>query len=608
MVALNGVLPEDSFDGARWQRAREIADELGAPLPLGVCLAGRDYTRQALAEMRRPEDRNLSDRVSALLDSGCVEGMDAAAQALMAAARGPGPVGILCDYDVDGGTSQAILAGAIRLLGSRVPPSVLVPERNSEGFGPNPELLAKLPRACRLLCVLDCGTESEAMLASFMASRPGLQVLIVDHHPRRTAGAPDSRLLRVNPAAQGASGEVRGICAAGLSFLLAVRVLQRLTLAPDSEARGRARAFYREALVLGAFGTVCDVMELVGFNRALVRMASSCSPEAGGPGMAALCQVLGISGPLSARHFGWDLGPCVNSGSRMGQSGLGAALLREREPERAFSMARELVRLNRERKTWSARMLEEFLPHVPCFEPPVTIFLAQEGPPGVAGIAAASLARLTGFPAIVLAPRPGGGWAGSGRSVPGFDLGAAVHEAMAQGHLVKGGGHAMACGMEVLASHLDAAYACIARALGDPHPPVYWSPAEASLDSEAADCGSGGLFRLMERLCAAQGRLEPLGRGWPLPLYRWTTRIHHFEESRGGHIFGSLSGKVPFAWFRQGGGLQSLASACGRSEEGFRGKGGFSSPDGVPVVLHGTVQAERQRGFRFIVERGVPAT
>jgi len=441
---------ERSFTGRRWRSrladdrpAYALADRLGLPELVARVLTARGIGPDEAPRFLAP---TLRDH---LPDPSHLKGMDEAAARLAAAVRGGEGIAIFGDYDVDGATSSALLLRFLRRAGARA--TAYIPDRMTEGYGPNaPALLRLRAEGAAVVVTVDCGTTAFAPLAAARAA--GLDVVVVDHHVAEPA-LPDAVAV-VNPNRLDQETEHRGLAAVGVSFLLAVAVNRTLR---DAGWWGPARPQpdLLALLDLVALGTVCDVMPLTGLNRALVTQGLKVMGRRGNAGMAALADVARLDQRPQAFHLGYVLGPRVNAGGRVGRADLGMRLLSTDDPAEAATIAAELDRFNEDRRRIEAEVLEAATAAVESQALPPVLAVGGEGwHPGVIGIVASRLKDRFDRPAMVFAI-DGGLAKGSGRSVPGFDLGAAVIAARQAGILALGGGHAMAAGFSLAAARID---------------------------------------------------------------------------------------------------------------------------------------------------------
>jgi len=440
---------ENSATGRAW---RDRLDERGAARALAI--AQRHEIPELLARILA--GRNVeADAVDAFLDPAIKRSMpdpnvltampEAAARIADAVMRGES-VAIFGDYDVDGATSAAVLARFLRHGG--IEPLIHIPDRLFEGYGPNVEAVRALAaRGATLLVTVDCGTTSIEPLSE--AKALGMDVVVIDHHQADEALPP--ALAIVNPNRRDDLSGLGYLAAVGLVFMTVVAVNREL----------RARGFWTDArpepdllsfLDDVALGTVADVVPLIGLNRAFVAKGLLVLRRREQPGLVSLMDVARLSGPPEAWHLGFLLGPRINAGGRIGRADLGVRLLLETDPIEAAKIAAELDRLNRERQAIEQETLAqaeaEAMAALGIEEKGAVVITAAEGwHPGVVGLVAARLKEKFGRPAFAIAIEPGGIGTGSGRSIVGVDIGRAVRRAVAEGLLVKGGGHAMAAGV-----------------------------------------------------------------------------------------------------------------------------------------------------------------
>lgn len=498
-----------SIGGRRWRLrntderlALALAQQAGLPEILGRVLAGRGIGLEELEDHLNPSLRRL------LPDPSRFRDMDAAAERLADAIIGNEAVAVFGDYDVDGATSTALLNRFFTSVGREL--RVYIPDRLKEGYGPNAPALRRLAQeGVKVVVTVDCGTLAFAPLEE--AASVGLEVIVADHHlaepelPRALAVVNPNRLDETPGFGQ--------LAAVGVTFLLVVAVNRRL------RAKGHYTADRPEPNLMGwldlvALGTVCDVVPLTGLNRALVGQGLKILRGRSNVGMAALADIAGVAEPPGAYHLGFLLGPRVNAGGRVGQADLGTRLLSTDDARLAQQIAVELDRYNRERQDIEAGVLLEAmqeLEHVP--DTAALALVARQGwHPGVIGIVAARVREAAGRPSFVIALDENGLGKGSGRSIPGVDLGAAVVAAGQAGLLVNGGGHAMAAGLTVETAKLNELKAFLNERLA---PAVEKAGASASMGFDGALAIGGANAELCDKL----ELLGPYGSGNPEPRF-----------------------------------------------------------------------------------------
>jgi len=443
-----------SLSGRQWLwRGGNMAlgDEHEATLGddlLAQLLLARGVPRDDLDRHRRPTLRDF------LPDPAAFRDMSAAAERLAQAVLGNETVTIYGDYDVDGATSAALL---VRLLGQLgLPAHYYIPDRLLEGYGPSAEALVRLGReGSSLIVTVDCGAMAHDALAQAHAA--GVDVIVVDHHkcppdlPRAAA------LVNPNRLDEGDVGLAHGhLAAVGVAFLLAIETVRRLREAGHFAARAEPDLF--SLLDLVALGTVADVAALHGLNRALVAQGLKVMARRENVGMSALIDASRLTRAPTCSDLGFALGPRINAGGRVGESTLGVRLLTTADPEEARAIAAQLSQLNEERRAIEQVVQEEAEAQLASQHNRAVLVLSGEGwHPGVIGIVAGRIKEKTGKPTLVIARSADehGHGKGSGRSITGVDLGAAIIAAREAGLLVAGGGHAMAAGLTVAPDQLD---------------------------------------------------------------------------------------------------------------------------------------------------------
>jgi single-stranded-DNA-specific exonuclease len=573
--AATAILGVERSAGGRLWRSREgdarlglaLAQRHGLPEVVGRIMAARGIGLEDAAVWLEPTLKAL------LPDPSHLKDMDRAVNRIAHAVRSGEVIAIFGDYDVDGATSTALLLRLLESVGGRV--VTYIPDRMTEGYGPNaPALLALRQRGATVAVTVDCGITAFEPLEA--AAEGGLEVVVVDHHvaeprlPRAHAVVNPNRLDDDSPHGQ--------MAAVGVAFLLAVAINRALRDA--GWYAGRPEPDLRQWLDLVALGTVCDVVPLTGVNRAFVAQGLKVMAQRGNPGIAALADVARMGEAPEAWHAGFLLGPRVNAGGRVGEAGLGAALLSAPDYATALPIARRLDAWNIERKEIEAVCLEEAIAQVEASDlHDGLVYAASEGwHAGVIGIVAGRLKERYNRPACVVALADGGG-KGSGRSVSGVDLGSAVIAARQEGLLVNGGGHAMAAGFTVAADHQADFRAFLAdriMAQTGPGGPV----AELGLDGTLQPRGA------TVELATALQRLAPFGSGNREPRFALpAARVVQADIVGEDHVRCILTGE-------DGGRLKAIAfRAAGRPLGQLLMQSG-----GLPVHIAGQLRLDRWQG------------
>ena len=442
-----------------------------------------------------------------LPDPACFTDMETASARLHKAITAQERIIIYGDYDVDGATSAAVLINYLKWIGAS--PGHYIPDRLLEGYGPSADALVALKaQGADLVVTVDCGTQGFAALAA--AHEAGLDVIVVDHHKAATALPQALALINPNRLDETQPAAAHGhLAAVGLAFLLAVSLNRRLREAGHFTTRPEPQL--TQLLDIVALGTVADVAPLTGLNRAYVAQGLKVMRQRRNIGLTALLDVAGVTRPPATRDLGFALGPRVNAGGRVGQADLGVRLLTTTDPAEAAHIAQQLDLLNQDRKAIEAEVTEAALLLARSApDSPISVVAGAGWHPGVIGIVAARVKERLHRPALVISIGEDGIAKGSGRSIAGVDLGAAILAASDHGLLMAGGGHAMAAGVTLQAARIPELAAFLAARLSDD---VGAATAVRHLSIDAALAPRALDLRLHEALDAA----GPYGQGWPAP-------------------------------------------------------------------------------------------
>ncbi len=424
--------------------AMALSQRCGLPDILARIMAARGVDIDAAEHFLNPTLKEFMPDPSHLKD------MDAAAERVASAVMQGERVAVFGDYDVDGATSSALLLRFLRAVEGHA--TAYIPDRMSEGYGPNtPALLSLKKQGASVVITVDCGTLAFEPLAA--AHEAGLDVIVIDHHMGE-ARLPKA-LAVVNPNRADEDSPHRQMAAVGVAFLLAVAVNRKLR--EMGWYAKRAEPDLRQLLDLVALGTVCDVVPLTGVNRAYVKQGLKIMAARGNLGLRTVFDLAQIDAVPSVYHAGFVVGPRINAGGRVGKSDLGVRLLSTEDPAEALGLAKELEQHNEERKAIEAMVLEQAMAQAEMQpeDAPLLAISSEGWHAGVIGIVAGRIKERFHKPVAVIAFKDGIGKA-SARSVTGFDFGAAVIAARDSGLLLAGGGHAMAAGFTVEADKLAA--------------------------------------------------------------------------------------------------------------------------------------------------------
>lgn len=507
---------EVSLTGRRWigpnvdlDRASEhIAQTTGLPPAVCQVLARRNVPAHEATGFLNPQLKEL------LPDPRRMRDMETAAARFLQAVEKRERIAIFADYDVDGGSSAALLMVYLQEVGQAA--TLYIPDRIDEGYGPNDAAMSALARDHDLIICVDCGTLSHGPIAA----AKGADVVVLDHHLGGET-LPDCVAV-VNPNRQDEEGDLGYFCAAGVVFLMLVETRRQarekgLGAGPDLMA----------LLDLVALATVADVAPLIGANRALVRQGLKVMARRQRVGLVALSDISRMDSTPSTYHLGFLLGPRINAGGRIGKADLGARLLATNNPHEAQALAERLDQLNTERRDVENAVRAAAIEQAEerGFDAPL-VWAAGEGwHPGVVGIVASRLKEATGRPAVVIG-LDGNEGKGSGRSVSGIDLGASIQRCAADGVLLKGGGHKMAAGLTVARDKLEIAMARLSELLekqgaGD------LGPSDLKLDGVLMPGAAS--VDLIEQIEHA----GPFGAGAPAPRYGFPDMAVRFAKRVG---------------------------------------------------------------------------
>jgi single-stranded-DNA-specific exonuclease len=548
---------ERSLTGRRWasrladeRLALAIAQRHGLPDAIARLLAARDVAIDAVPDFLDPTLRKF------LPDPSHLKDMDAAIARLVHAVQREEKIVVFGDYDVDGATSSALLLRFFRSVGGTI--GVYIPDRRSEGYGPNAPALVKLrEQGAQVVITVDCGVTAHEPLKE--AGRVGLDMIVIDHHQAEIA-LPEAVAV-VDPNRIDDESPHKQLAAVGVAFLLVVGVNRALRDAGWYNGNSRREPDLRQWLDLVALGTVADVVPLTGVNRALVRQGLQVMQQRRNVGLAALADVARLREVPGAYHLGFLLGPRVNAGGRVGQADLGARLLSSDDPQEVGALALRLDEFNAERRAIEREVLDQAIARIEgTYGPerkglPSALVIESEGwHIGVIGIVASRLVERYGRPAFVIG-LDGEIGKGSGRSVRGVDLGAAVIAARQAGLLINGGGHAMAAGLTVAKGALPELAQFLDQRIA---PQLGTAPAVRELGIDAALTPGAATQDLVEMI----ERAGPYGAGNALPRFALpSVRVSYAQPVGEGHVRCTLVGP-------QRGRLEAIAFRAGQSALG----------------------------------------
>lgn len=515
----------DRLDAATTRTATAIAQRTGISEILARIMAARGVGIDDAPKYLEPTIRDL------MPDPSTLAAMDPLADRIAKAIADNESIALFGDYDVDGACSCALMARYLAHFG--IEAQVHIPDRIFEGYGPNIGAMDKLiDGGATLIITLDCGTTSMAPIAH--ARSRGADVLVIDHHLADHA-LPDANAL-VNPNRPDDISGLGYLCAAGVTFMVLVAVNRALRQRGDTGLPDLLKL-----LDLVALATVCDVVPLVGLNRAFVVRGLEVARRGDNRGIGALALAARLNGPINPYHLGFLIGPRINAGGRIGNAALGTRLLTLDDEHEALVIAAKLEELNSERQRIEVEAVEEAAAvaemEIGSGEgPPVLVLASANWHPGVVGLIAARLRERFERPTFAIALQPDGTGTGSGRSMPGVDLGRAVIAAVESGLLAKGGGHAMAAGITIKPGQLGPFRSFLADALSSD---VSVARAATALPIDAALTARGASLDLVKDI----ERAGPYGSGNPGPLFAFPAHRARYAQivGKGGHVSFALT-------------------------------------------------------------------
>ncbi len=510
----------DSLDRDDANKALTISQKFGLNALLARILAARSVEEEDAVDYLTPTLKKLMPNPTNFVD------MEKAAARLVKAIENKEQVAIFGDYDVDGACSSAILSKFLNFF--QLKTKIYIPDRIVEGYGPNPTAMEMLAReGASLIVTVDCGANSPEAIRA--ARNVGADVVVLDHHQMGEIHNEANALVNPNrPDDRSGQGH---LCAAAIVFITVawtcklLRGKEHIKTVPD----------VLEYLDLVALATICDVVPLIGVNRAFVQKGLQVARTLHNPGIAALARVARVGEPLNVFHFGFLLGPRINAGGRIGDPALGARLLTCQSLEEANGIADKLNQLNQERQAMEAEQLLQAEADIEIMkngleQPKVIVVANANWHPGIVGIVAARLKEKFNCPAFAIALKPDGTGVGSGRSISGINLGEIVREAVDLGLLVKGGGHAMAAGITILESKVSELLIWLENKISKT---VDDLRADRSITIDGMISASGATKDLVDLIDQA----GPFGSGNPTPIFALPNhRLVDVREVGNGHL------------------------------------------------------------------------
>ena len=577
-----------SLSGAIWHKAPSLLSEVqtqrmaqhlrqahSVPLAIAMHLARIGVTSDTLDDFLEPRLRNLLPDPLVMCDA------DKAISRICDAIQDGHPIGLFGDYDVDGACSAALFR---QVLGQfDIPVYCHIPDRFSEGYGPNIAALQKLKEnGARLIITVDCGITAHEPLAE--AAAQNMDILVIDHH-KAGPTLPIATAV-VNPNRLDDDSQLGYLCAAGVCFLVLAGVMRECRVRQITPPSGTMPDLLTLLDIVG-LATVCDVVPLQDINRVFVKQGLKILATRQNIGLRHLCDVAGLATAPNTHTLGFLLGPRINAGGRLGQSDLGIQLLTAQDADIAGSLASRLDELNGERRATeqavqlqAEALAEELLTEDSARS--VLVLFGEGWHEGVIGIVAGRLKDKYNRPVIVIAFDKEGRGKGSSRGVPGLSLGDIIQAARQEGLLLSGGGHDMAAGLSLHRDKLSAFTNFItqrARAAFGDAPPARSFVASHTLS--VAGCTS--------EITDWLEKVGPFGAGHPEPRFIIThcqLKNLRWVGSEKQHLSVQLDDKT----------ARPLPAICFSAATTPLGRALVANPDPGPVSVLGRVRVDNFRG------------
>ena len=407
-------------------------------------LSIRKIKKEDVNSFLNPSIKNFLPNPNNLVD------MEKTTSRTIAAINKKEKIGIFGDYDVDGATSTALLGKYFTEL--KLTYEIYIPDRKKEGYGPSIESFKELiQKGVKIIFTVDCGTLS--FDAIDFAKKNEVDVIVLDHH-QSEINLPNAFSV-VNPNRLDDKSNLQYLCAAGVTFMFLVSLNRSLRLNNWFEIKKLNEPDLINYLDLVSLGTVCDVVPLIGLNRAIVKQGLKILKTKKNLGLKTLLDICKIETNPSIYHLGFMLGPRINAGGRVGKCSHGANLLLNTDPKNAFRLATELDKFNQERQMLERDLLEKILNETKNYsKDPVLVLSGNNWHEGIIGIVAARLKDKFNKPVIIISIDGEIGKA-SARSIVGFDIGSMIIAATQHKILLKGGGHKMAGGFSINIKNIE---------------------------------------------------------------------------------------------------------------------------------------------------------
>jgi len=409
--------------------------------------ARTDITEENFTHFIDPKIKSLMPNPMSLLD------MEFGTSHIIHAIRNKKRIAVFADYDVDGATSAALLVRFFRAIDIKI--ELYVPDRVIEGYGPNTDALIQLKSSgIDVVITVDCGIVAFEPLAA--AANAGLDIIVIDHH----IGVQEkpTSIAVIDPNRYDETSDLTYLCGVGVCFMFCSAMIIQIEKHLPNINTSKLREVLMSLLDLVALGTICDVVPLLGLNRAFVTTGLKMINKMQNCGISQMTKLSNTSGKISAYHLGFVYGPMINAGGRIGKSTMGARLLSTNDEIEAISIAQELLVLNKKRAEIEQVAVADIIQKIGTEEHPESIIFeySPDWHQGVIGIVASRIKDIHNKPTIIgseIKDEDGNiTIKASCRSIHGVNFGHAINLAVQHGLLIKGGGHAMAAGFTVSAA------------------------------------------------------------------------------------------------------------------------------------------------------------
>jgi single-stranded-DNA-specific exonuclease len=432
------ILKDFNSDDVNFIKDNFFLDEIAAKL-----LAIKKIKKEELNNYLNPAIKNILPNPNILKD------MEKATKRTIKAIQNKEKIGIFGDYDVDGASSSALLGNFFKHINLNF--EIYIPDRKTEGYGPNIQGFQKLiSKNSNLIFTVDCGTLSFEPI-KFLSDKK-IDVVVLDHHQSEIK-LPKAYSI-INPNRIDDNSNLNYLCAAGVCFMFLISLNRELRNINWFKKNNIKEPNLINYLDLVSLGTVCDVVPLIGVNRAIVKQGLKILKLKNNLGLKTLFDICKIESTPTPYHLGYVLGPRINAGGRVGKCSHGANLLLNLSPQDAFKIASELDQFNSERKEIEKNLIKEVMRSAKNLMDPVLILKGPNWHQGIIGIIASRVKEKFNKPTIIISLNNKIG-KGSARSIIGFDIGAHIIAAVQKGLLLKGGGHKMAGGFTINIDKID---------------------------------------------------------------------------------------------------------------------------------------------------------